>query len=513
MTTTSTEVEQLDVLVVGAGISGIGVARYVGVEHPGKSFAVLEARGDLGGTWDLFRYPGIRSDSDMFTFGFSWHPWPSEKSLADGHLILDYLRTIQREYGVDELIRYQHTVTAADRDTAAKQWTVTVSTPTGEQRFTTNFLWSCSGYYDYDEGHRPQFPGLGEFEGTFVRPQHWPANLDYADKSVVVIGSGATAVTLVPAMALGEPGEVVEKITMLQRTPTYIMSRPAKDPLARGINGVLGKVPGVVPFKKAREKLGYEAIRWANIGLLIGSYQLARRKPELVKRMVLKGVVEHLTARPGQEGMTAAEAEAYAEKHFTPPYDPWDQRLCVVPNGDLFRAIRSGRADIVTDRIRTFTAKGVELESGETLEADIVISATGLRIKLFGGLDMHVDGRKIDLSETMSYKAAMLSGLPNFAFTIGYTNASWTLKADLVSDFVINLLRHMRAHRYTEALIERDPRVGERPLMDLASGYIQRASATMPRQGDRAPWMLKQNYLVDMRVMRGDVEDGVIAFS
>ena len=505
--------EHVDVLIVGAGLSGIGAAAQLRHHLPELSVAVLESREASGGTWDLFRYPGIRSDSDMFTFGFSWHPWPSDKSLADGHLILDYLRTIQREYGVDELIRYQHTVTAADWDTAAKQWTVAVATPDGERRFTTNFLWSCSGYYDYDEGHQPEFPGLEAYEGTFLHPQHWPADLDHAGKKVVVIGSGATAVTLVPAMALGEPGEAVEKITMLQRTPTYIMSRPAKDPLARGINGVLGTVPGIVPFKKAREKVGYEAIRWANIGLLVGSYQLARRKPALIKKMVRKGVVEQLTARPGEEGMSAEQAQAYAEQHFTPPYEPWDQRLCVVPNGDLFRAIRSGRAEIVTDRITTFTAKGIELESGETLEADIVISATGLRIKLFGGVDLHVDGKPVDLADTMSYKAAMLSGLPNFAFTIGYTNASWTLKADLVSDFVVGLLRHMRAHGYTEALVERDESVSARPLMDMASGYLQRAAHTMPRQGDRAPWMLKQNYLVDRKVMRGEIEDGVITFS
>jgi len=500
--------EHVDVLIVGAGLSGIGAAAQLRQHLPELSVAVLESREASGGTWDLFRYPGIRSDSDMFTFGFKWHPWPSNQSLADGHMILDYLRTIQREYGVDELIRYQHTVTGADWDSTAKQWTVTTSTPEGEKRFTTNFLWSCSGYYDYAEGHQPEFPGLADFEGAFVHPQHWPADLDYTGKKVVVIGSGATAVTLVPSMA-----DRVEKITMLQRTPTYIMSRPAKDPLARGLNGLLGKVPGFVPFKGIRDKAGYEAIRWANIMILIGSYQLSRRKPELVRKMVLKGVVEHLTARPGQPGMSAAEAEAYAHQHFAPPYDPWDQRLCVVPNGDLFRAIRGGKADIVTDRIKTFTAKGIELESGETLEADIVISATGLKIKLFGGLDVHVDGQPVDLAETMSYKATMLSGLPNFAFTIGYTNASWTLKADLVSDFVVNLLTHMRSHGFQEALVTRDPSVGERPMMDLASGYIQRAAATMPRQGDRAPWTLKQNYLVDMRVMRGEVEDGVIAFS
>ncbi|WGL52702.1 NAD(P)/FAD-dependent oxidoreductase [Nocardioides sp. BP30] len=498
--------EHVDVLIVGAGLSGIGAAAQLRQGLPELSVAVLEGREASGGTWDLFRYPGIRSDSDMFTFGFRWHPWPSDRSLADGHMILDYLHTIEREYGVDELIRYQHTVTAADWDTAAKQWTVTATTPEGEKRFTANFLWACAGYYDYDEGHKPQFPGLAEFEGTFVHPQHWPEDLDYTGKKVVVIGSGATAVTLVPAMA-----DRAEHITMLQRTPTYIMSRPAKDPLARLLGG--SRLPDFVPFKGLRRKAGYEATRWANILILVGSYQLSRRKPELMKRMVRKNVVEQLTARPGQPGMSEQEAEAYAAEHFSPPYDPWDQRLCVVPDGDLFRAIRKGRASVVTDRIRSFTAKGIELESGETLEADIVISATGLRIKLFGGVQVHVDGKPVDVSQTMSYKALMLSGVPNFAFTIGYTNASWTLKADLVGEFVVKLLRHMRSQGFTEALVERDPSVGERPFMDLASGYIQRAAETMPRQGDRAPWMLKQNYLADLRVMGRDVEDGVIRFS
>lgn len=500
--------EHVDVLIIGAGLSGIGAAAQLRQGLPELSVAVLEGREASGGTWDLFRYPGIRSDSDMFTFGFKWHPWPSDQSLADGHMILDYLHTIEQEYGVDRLIRYQHTVTAADWDTAARQWTVTATTPEGEKRFTTNFLWACAGYYDYDEGHKPEFPGLSEFEGTFVHPQHWPDDLDYAGKKVVVVGSGATAVTLVPAMA-----DQTEHITMLQRTPTYIMSRPAKDPLARLLGSTLDRVPDALPFKRLREKAGYEATRWANILLLVGSYQLSRRKPELMKRMVRKNVVEQLTARPGQPGMSEQEAEAYAAKHFSPPYDPWDQRLCVVPDGDLFRAIRKGKASVVTDQIRSFTAKGIELESGETLEADIVISATGLKIKLFGGVQVHVDGEPVDISASMSYKALMLSGVPNFAFTIGYTNASWTLKADLVGDFVVRLLQHMRARGFTQASVERDPSVEERPFMDLASGYIQRAAAAMPRQGDRAPWMLKQNYLTDLRVMRREVEDGVIRFS
>jgi len=500
--------EHVDVLIIGAGLSGIGAAAQLRRHLPELSVAVLESRERSGGTWDLFRYPGIRSDSDMFTFGFNWHPWPSDQSLADGHMILEYLHTIEREYGVDRLIRYQHQVTAADWDTNAKQWTITATTPDGERQFTANFLWSCAGYYDYAEGHRPEFPGLDEFEGTFVHPQHWPEDLDYTGKKVVVIGSGATAVTLVPAMA-----DRTEHITMLQRTPTYIMSRPAKDPLARTLNGTLGRIPGFMPLKRLRDKAGYEATRWANILLLVGSYQLSRRRPDLVKRTVHKGVVEHLTARDGQPGMTAEEAQEYAAKHFSPPYDPWDQRLCVVPNGDLFRAIRHGKASVVTDRIKTFTPKGIELESGETLEADIVISATGLKVQLFGGVDVHVDGELVDLSQTMSYKALMLSGIPNFAFTIGYTNASWTLKADLVSEFVVRLLRHMRSRGYTEALVERDPGVGERPFMDLASGYIQRATAMMPRQGDQVPWALKQNYLTDRKVMRRDLDDGIIQFS
>ena len=295
--------EHVDVLIVGAGLSGIGAAAQLRQHLPELSVAVLEARTASGGTWDLFRYPGVRSDSDMFTFGFKWRPWPGAQSLADGHLILDYLRTVQREYGVDRLIRYQHTVTAADWDTAAKQWTVTASTPEGERRFTANFVWACAGYYDYDEGHRPEFPGLAEFEGTFVHPQHWPADLDYAGKRVVVIGSGATAVTLVPAMA-----EETEHITMLQRTPSYILPRPAKDPLARALGGTLGRVPDAVPLKRLRERVGYATTRWANILILVGSYQLSRRRPELMRRMVRKSVVEHLTARPGHPGLSAEEA-------------------------------------------------------------------------------------------------------------------------------------------------------------------------------------------------------------
>ena len=500
--------EHVDVLIVGAGLSGIGAAAQIGDNLPDKKVVVLEARDTLGGTWDLFRYPGIRSDSDMFTFGFKWHPWPGDRSLADAHLILDYLKTVATEHGVTERIRYRHQVVAAEWSTADRQWTVTAETPEGSKTFTASFLWSCSGYYDYEGGHSPVFPGLEDFEGTFVHPQHWPEDLDYTGKKVVVVGSGATAVTLVPSMA-----ERAEHITMLQRTPSYILSRPGRDPLAVNLGRVMSKVPGFVPLKGLRERASFEAVRWANIMLTIVSYQLARHRPETMKRIVRDGVVKSLTARDGGKGFTPEEAEALADAHFTPPYEPWDQRLCFVPDGDLFKWMREGKASVVTDRIKTFTAKGIELESGETLEADVVISATGLRIKLFGGVQLHVDGEPIEANQSMAYKALMLSGIPNFAYTIGYTNASWTLKADLVCEYVVNLLRHMDEHGHEQVVVRRDPGVGELPFMDLASGYIQRAIEQMPKQGDRAPWQLKQNYLIDKRVLAGRVHDDVVTFS
>lgn len=501
-------IEHVDVLIVGAGISGIGAAAQLGMKLPELSYAVLEAREQSGGTWDLFRYPGIRSDSDMFTFGYRWEPWPSEVSLADGHSILDYVRTISKKYGVEDHIRYQHKVTAAGWSSAERRWEVTVQTPDGERTLHATYLWACSGYYDYDHAHEPEFPGRERFEGTFVHPQFWPDDLDYAGKKVVVIGSGATAVTLVPAMA-----DEVEHITMLQRTPTYIFSRPGRDPLARRISGALDRVPGFLPLKRFREKAGYEALRWANIGVLVGSYQLARRRPAFMRKLIRDGVVEHLTARPGQPGLTKEEAEAYAEKHFNPPYDPWDQRLCVVPDGDLFRAIRQGKASVVTDHIATFVEDGIELASGERLEADIVISATGLKVQLFGGVEVSLDGEPVTVSDSMAYKGTLLTGIPNFFFTIGYTNASWTLKVDIVSDYVVRLLADMRAHGFTEVLVERDPEIPALPLMELASGYIQRAQALMPRKGDRGPWQVKQNYLLDMRMLGRDVHDDALQLS
>ncbi len=480
----SEHTEHVDVLIVGAGLSGIGAACQLRTQHPHRSVAILESREVSGGTWDLFKYPGIRSDSDMFTFGFSWRPWPSDTALADGPLILDYLRTVAQEYGVDELVRYRHRVTGASWDSATSRWTVDVERDGVPTTMTTNFLWGCSGYYDYESGFAPEFPGQDGFAGEIVHPQHWPEDLDYAGKRVVVIGSGATAITLVPAMA-----GTAEHVTMLQRSPSYVLSRAGRDPLAK----ILGRLP---------TRLSYPAVRWSNILLAIGTYQLSQRRPELVKK-----IIRDQTAKQLPDGMDV-------DVHFKPAYDPWDQRLCFVPDGDLFKALRRGTASVVTDTIETFTEKGIRLTSGEELEADIIVTATGLRLLPFGGIGLSVDGEPVDVSQTMAYKALMLSGVPNFAYTIGYTNASWTLKADLVAQYVCRLLAHMDEHGQTAVVPQRDPSVGEQPFMDFSAGYVLRALDNLPKQGDREPWMLRQNYVTDVRtIRRGEVEDGVLAFT
>ncbi|MEV7430731.1 NAD(P)/FAD-dependent oxidoreductase [Nocardioides sp. NPDC092400] len=475
--------EHVDVLVIGAGLSGIGAACRLREEHPGRSLAVLEMREVSGGTWDLFRYPGIRSDSDMFTFGYRWRPWPSDTALADGQLILDYLRTVAEEHGVDRLIRYRHKVLGASWDSDTSRWTVRVSTPEGEKALTTDLLWSCAGYYDYESGHSPVFPGQDDFAGRLVHPQQWPEDLDTTGKKVVVIGSGATAVTLVPALA-----GTAEHVTMLQRSPTYILSRPGRDPWAKA----LAKLPA---------KVSYPIVRWKNILLAIGTYKLAKSRPRVVKGVVRAGVRRQLPEHVD------------VDTHFKPSYDPWDQRLCFVPDGDLFKVLRSGDASIVTAAIDTFTEKGIRLTDGSELEADVVVSATGLRLLPFGGIPLEVDGKPVELSETMSYKALMLSGIPNFIYTIGYTNASWTLKADLVADYVCRMLRHLDATGKRSFVADRDPSVDERPFLDFSSGYVQRALDGLPRQGDRAPWKLDQNYLTDVRTIHRDaIDDGVLTF-
>lgn len=481
-----TTAEHVDVLIIGAGLSGIGAAAHLAKDLPGTSYAVLERRAASGGTWDLFRYPGIRSDSDMHTLGYRFRPWRGATALADGASILAYVRDTARDYGVDQHIRYGHHVTAASWSSTTARWTVT-SEVDGETRTTTaDFLWACSGYYDYDEGYTPELAGQERFRGRVVHPQHWPEDLDHAGQRIVVIGSGATAVTLVPALAASGAAHV----TMLQRSPTYVLSVPATDSLKRRLTSMIG------------EQRSYAVTRWKNIALQSALYRLSRRRPELVRKVVRKANVAQLP--PG-----------YAvDTHFRPTYDPWDQRMCLVPDGDLFRAIKDGTAEVVTDRILGFTETGLELASGRHLDADVVVTATGLNLQVFGGAELTVDGEVVEPRETMAYRAMMLSGVPNFAFTIGYTNASWTLKADLVAEYVVRLLRHLRATRSRSVVPVRDPSVEEVPLLDFESGYVQRMVHTLPRQGDRAPWALKQNYLYDALALRtAKLDDGVLRWS
>jgi monooxygenase len=476
--------EHVDVLIIGAGLSGIGAACRLRTEHPGRSVALLEARDASGGTWDLFRYPGIRSDSDMFTFGFKWRHWEGDVALADGPSILEYLRTVASEYGVDELIRYRHRVVSAAWDSGTSLWTVEVEHEGELRTFTTGLLWACGGYYDYDRGFTPDFPGQERFRGTIVHPQHWPEDLDYADKKVVVIGSGATAVTLVPAMANAGAGHV----TMLQRSPTYILSLPGRDPIATRLHWL-------------PSKLRYSIVRWKAILLTVATYQLAQRRPAFVKKLIRSMVEKQLP--PGID----------VDTHFKPAYNPWDQRLCFVPDGDLFNAFRAGTASVVTDHIETFTETGIRLRSGEELEADLIVTATGLTLKAMGGVELTVDGAEVKMPETLTYKALMLSDVPNFVFTIGYTNASWTLKADLVADFVCRLLTYMDEHGVRRVVAPRDPSVGEERLITFSSGYILRALDELPKQGDREPWKLRQNYLKDVRSINHDrIDDGVLTF-
>ncbi len=479
-------IEHLDVLIVGAGLSGIGAAWHLQERRPGKTFAILEARDDLGGTWDLFRYPGIRSDSDMHTLGYRFKPWTAAKSITDGASILEYVRRTAGDHGIEEKIRFGHRVVGAEWSSEDLRWTVEVErTDTGEaSRLACDFLWTCSGYYRYDEGYTPEFEGVDRFAGPVVHPQHWPEDLDYSDKRVVVVGSGATAVTLVPAMA-GRAAHV----TMLQRSPTYIASLPAQDRIAEKLRRYLP------------ERAAYSVVRWKNVLIQTLFYQLSRRRPELVKRWIRQGVERSLP--PGYD----------VDKHFKPRYNPWDQRMCLVPDGDLFRAISKGDASVVTDRIATFTERGIELESGEELEADVIVTATGLNLLFLGGIELTVDGEEVDVSTRMAYKGMMLSGVPNMAFTVGYTNASWTLKADLTSEYVCRLLNHMDAHDHRHCAPEVDPAVTEQPLLNFTSGYVLRSLDQFPKQGSKEPWNLRQNYPLDIRtIRRGRIEDGAMRF-
>ena len=478
--------EHFDVLIVGAGLAGVGAAHHLQERCPGKTYAVLEARGDLGGTWDLFRYPGIRSDSDMHTLGYRFRPWTAAQTIADGASILEYVRETAREAGIDRRIRFHHRVLAASWSSEEARWTVEVErTEVGDTAtFTCNFLLVNSGYYRYDEGYTPEFPGIERFAGELIHPQHWPDDADYAGKRVIVIGSGATAMTLVPALA-----KDAAHVTMLQRSPTYVVSLPGEDPLAARLRR----------FLPARAV--YAIVRWKNILLQLFTYRLARKRPRLAKKLIRRGLVNALP-------------EGYdVDTHFTPPYEPWDQRLCLVPDGDLFEAIADGGAEIVTGRIETFTERGVRLESGEELEADLIVTATGLNLLFLGGMRISVDGVEPDLPRCLTYKGMMLSGIPNLSFTVGYTNASWTLKADLTSEYACRLINHMDANGYDYCVPEAAGGVTEQPLLDFTSGYVLRSLHELPKQGSKEPWTLKQNYPLDLRALRyGPLEDGAMRF-
>ncbi|MFE2349487.1 flavin-containing monooxygenase [Kitasatospora cineracea] len=478
----SADAEHLDVLVVGAGISGIGAARYLKTELPAKSFAVLEARAASGGTWDLFRYPGVRSDSDLHTFGYAFKPWRDEQSIADAPRILAYLRETAAENGIDPHIRYHHKVLGASWSTATARWSVEVErTDTGERTvLTCGWLFSAGGYYRYDRGHTPEFAGRERYTGTVVHPQHWPADLDHAGKRVLVIGSGATAVTVVPAMAA-----TAGHVTMLQRTPTYVMPVSRKDPVANALKRLFGP------------RRGYALTRRKNIAQQRLVWSFCRRHPRAARR-----IIRWVNTRRLPAGYPVDE-------HFNPPYDPWDQRLCAVPDGDLFAAIRAGRASVVTDRIETFTETGVRLESGRELAADVVVTATGLDVQAFGGLRLTVDGREVRLADTLAYKGMMLSGVPNFAFAIGYTNSSWTLKIGLLCEHFCRLLAHLDAHGHDVCRPEpADPAMPTRPFLDFGAGYVRRAVDSLPRQGDRMPWLTSMDYRGDVALLRtGSVAD------
>jgi monooxygenase len=481
----------VDVLVIGAGISGIGAAYHLQVESPDRTYLILEGRADIGGTWDLFRYPGVRSDSDMHTLGYEFKPWNSEKSIADGPSIMAYLRETVTEYGIDRHIRFGHLVRHAEWSTETATWTVDVEiAATGERRtYTCNFLSMCSGYYSYRHGYTPDFAGRDRFRGRIVHPQQWPEDLDFAGRRVVVIGSGATAMTIVPAMAA-----TAAHVTMLQRSPTYVAAGPDVDKIANGLRKVLP------------DSVAYEVTRWKNTTLQQVMYKRMRAKPDKAKQLLVNRVRK------------ALGPDYDVDTHFTPSYAPWDQRLCLVPNGDLFDAINAGTASVVTDRIVTFTETGIELESGGHLDADIIVTATGLEMVTLGEVDVTVDGVPVDFSETWAYKGFAYSDVPNLVSTFGYVNASWTLRADLIASYTCRLLNHMTATGTTictPRLRPADHSMRARPLLDhLSSGYIQRAANRFPKQGDCEPWINPQDYAKDRKMFKSSpVDDGVMQFT
>jgi cation diffusion facilitator CzcD-associated flavoprotein CzcO len=479
--------EHFDVLVVGAGLSGIGAGYHLQRRCPNKSYAILEGRDCIGGTWDLFRYPGIRSDSDMYTLGYSFRPWRDAKAIADGPSILRYVRDTARDYGIDQKIRFNHRVKRASWSSSEALWSVEAETTSGEvARFTCNFLYLCSGYYSYERGYTPEFQGMERFQGRIVHPQKWTQDIEYQGKRIVVIGSGATAVTLVPELAKN-----AAHVTMLQRSPTYIVARPEEDAIANWLR------------RHFPAKFAYGVTRWKNVLLGMLFYNLCRRAPERMKQRLLQLVKDELGD------------SCDVDRHFTPRYRPWDQRLCLVPNGDLFQALKEGKASVVTDHIETFTEAGLKLRSGAELAADLIVTATGLNLQVLGNLALTVDGAAIEPARLMSYKGMMYSDVPNLATAFGYTNASWTLKCDLTCEYVCRLLNYMEAHGYRQCTPRNeDPSITATPWIDFTSGYVQRSIDQFPKQGSKAPWRLYQNYALDLMNLRfAAVDDGVMRFS
>ncbi|MDX1580916.1 MAG: NAD(P)/FAD-dependent oxidoreductase [Alphaproteobacteria bacterium] len=475
----------MDVLIVGAGLSGIGAAVHLQDDCPGKTYTILESRDRMGGTWDLFRYPGIRSDSDMHTLGYRFKPWKKAKSIADGSSILNYVKETARDYGVEEHIRFNHRVVSASWSSDEARWTIHANHNGEDVTFTCNFLITCSGYYRYDKGHRPEFPGEERFQGKIVHPQFWPEDLDYEGKKVVVIGSGATAVTLIPAMA-----DKTAHITMLQRSPTYYVSRPSVDRIANRLRKFL-------PLKWA-----YFLTRWKNVILQALFYRRTRTEPQEVKDKLLDLVREQVGP------------DVDVDTHFNPDYNPWDQRLCLVPDADFFKSLRKGDSSVVTDTIKTFDETGIELESGKHLDADIIVTATGLELLFMGGIDLEVDGREIEPHDLFNYKGIMFSGLPNLANIKGYANASWTLKADISSEYICRLINYMdkKGHRFAVPSLG-DVEMTEEPFMPLSSGYVLRSIHKFPKQGSERPWRLDHAYFTDMRTLRhAPIDDGTLVF-
>ena len=475
-----------DVLIAGAGISGIAAAYHLQTSCPDKSFAILEGRDAIGGTWDLFRFPGIRSDSDMYTLGFSFRPWPEEERIGEGADIRRYVEETAEEVGLIDKIQFSSHIERASFSTADARWTITVrNTKNGEaEELTCDFFFSCMGYYRYDAGYTPDFEGTDDFTGPVVHPQHWDESLDYTGKRIAVIGSGATAMTLIPVLA-----KQAEKVTMVQRSPTYVFAWPRRDRIAIWLRKILGP------------ERAHPIIRWKNIKFMALMYALLRRFPNLGSWLLIRRVRRRLG--PGYD----------IDTHFTPPYAPWDQRLCLVPDGDLLDAIAAGKADVATGHIDRFTERGLRLQSGQDVDADIIVTATGFSLMWLGGIEVEVDGEPVKPEEQMAYKGCMLSRIPNCVFALGYINSSWTLRAELVCEYVCNLLNHMDEHGYRTCTVEADPSVEQLPLWeDLKAGYVKRGEAHTPRQGDRDPWRWNHSYALDVALLRGPIDDGTLQF-